>query len=289
MIRVTEGAGGATGIRDGTGWPALPAAPGLAWSACVRAGSEVVWEVRGDLALPTASVGKLLLLLETARALEAGELAPGEPLTRTPADTVADSGLWYRLAVDTLPAADIATLVGAVSDNLATNVLLRRLGLAAVDALRARLGLVDTRLLDQVRGSRDPQVHAPTLSTGTARELSLLAHRVAASHAVSPSADARVAGWLAANTDLSMVASAFGLDPLAHGPDDTLGGVLLWNKTGTDDGIRADVGHVSTAAGHPAYAYAVCARWDPAAGDLTALVLDGMRGVGDALARHLAG
>ena len=45
-----------------------------------------------------------------------------------------------------------------------------------------------------------------------------------------------------------MVGSAFvehaGLDPIAH--HESLGGALrLWNKTGTDAGVRADVGVVS--------------------------------------------
>jgi beta-lactamase class A len=37
-----------------------------------------------------------------------------------------------------------------------------------------------------------------------------------------------------------MVASAFGLDPLSHRGADH--GILLVNKTGTDDGVRAEAG-----------------------------------------------
>ena len=72
---------------------------------------------------------------------------------------------------------------------------------------------------------------------------------------------------MATGTDLSMVASAFREDPLAHAQG-------VRNKTGTDDGVRADVGYRGD------LSYAVLANWDPAAGDATAEVMDGMRAIG---------
>ena len=86
----------------------------------------------------------------------------------------------------------------------------------------------------------------------------------------------RVIGWLSLNTDLSMVASAFGLDPLAHRTGDH--GILLVNKTGTDGGVRADAGVLRGP--RAAVSYAVSMYFADA--DLTArlAVLDGMRHVG---------
>ena len=55
---------------------------------------------------------------------------------------------------------------------------------------------------------------------------------------ISPNAARLVEGWLLTGVDLSMVAAPFRLDPLAHAE----GRVRLWSKTGTDTGIRADVG-----------------------------------------------
>ncbi len=60
---------------------------------------------------------------------------------------------------------------------------------------------------------------------------------------VSPEVSARVLRWVAANADLSMVAAAFGLDPLAHAEPDR--GITLINKTGTISTVRADVGIVA--------------------------------------------
>src|SRR6195952_5909932 len=79
----------------------------------------------------------------------------------------ADMGLWQHLQVPTLPVADLAILVGATSDNLATNVLLRRVGIDAVRARGEALGLSRTFLLDSVRDYRGPD-DAPHFSVGSA-------------------------------------------------------------------------------------------------------------------------
>ena len=65
--------------------------------------------------------------------------------------------------------------------------------------------------------------------------------------------------WLAAGCDLSMVGSAFMLDPLAHAQPDR--GFRLVNKTGTDEGVRADAGFVEGPGGSASYA--VIANWEP--------------------------
>lgn len=205
--------------------------------------------------LATASVGKLFLLLEVADRLVSGQLPPHHLLDRRAVEPVADSGLWQHLATDLLPVVDAAALVGAVSDNLATNVLLDLVGLTAVQEWPKRLGLTDTALHDQVRDIRRPS-DPPTLSTGTAAELTQLMRVL---HTGDLRAAARVLEWLELGTDLSMVGSAFGLDPLAHQRPDR--GVRLINKTGTDDGIRADVGLVHGP--RRTVAYAVLVNWTP--------------------------
>ena len=74
---------------------------------------------------------------------------------------------------------------------------------------------------------------------------------------MSRSVSSQVLAWLATGVDLSMVGSAFGLDPLAHTVPDR--GISLHNKTGTDVGVRADVGLVGTSS--TALAYAAIANW----------------------------
>jgi beta-lactamase class A len=67
-----------------------------------------------------------------------------------------------------------------------------------------------------------------------------------------------VLGWLGLGVDLSMVAGAFDLDPLAHPAGS---GRRLAHKTGTDHGVRADAGTV-TWRGRVA-SYAVLCAWEP--------------------------
>lgn len=252
-------------------------------------------EVDATQVLPTASVGKIFALIAVADLIERGVLDPDDRLEPTSDDMVADSGLLQHLVVQRLAVDDLARLVGAVSDNLATNVLLRRIGLSTVQERTTALGITDSALNDVVRddrrpGVRDdrrPGVHAATLSHGTAAELSRVAERLDRGGLVSSEVSARVRGWLATNTDLSMVASALAFDPLAHGGTDRATGMSMFNKTGTDEGTRADVGVVRL--GDRRVAYAVIARWGREDMHSRAAVLDAMRTVGLGIRAHLTG
>lgn len=232
----------------------------VTWSARVerlddRAGESLL-AVGDEQVLPTASIGKILLLLTVARDIEAARLDPEQPLPVHPDDRVADSGMLQHLTRRDLPVLDHAVLVGAVSDNLATNVLLRAVGLDAVHEVTADIGLRAAALHDQVRDGRGPE-HPPFLSTAHAADLVRLVTGLHRGDLVSPAASARVVQWLRLDTDTSMVAGAFGLDPLCHWEADR--GIELWHKTGTNVGTRADCGVVVGPAA--TVAYACVARW----------------------------
>ncbi len=200
---------------------------------------ERIVSIDDRIVLPTASVGKILLLIEVSARLSEQAVPAIEVLAKTSKDAVGDSGLWRHLQARSLPLADVATLVGATSDNLATNVLLREVGLDAVRARTEDLGLLRTALLDLVRDTRGPD-DAPQLSVGSTAELSWLFAALARGQVVDALTSSRVLGWLSLNTDLSMVASAFGVDPLSHRGVDH--GLQLVNKTGTDVGVRSEAG-----------------------------------------------
>ena len=227
------------------------------------------------IVLPTASIGKVLLLIEVSARLTARDASGFGLLDKIPADTVGDSGLWQHLQAPSLPVIDLAALVGATSDNLATNALLRHVGLDSVRARTESLGLTRTALLDLVRDNRGPD-DAPQLSVGSTAELSWLFGALARNEIVDPLTSQRVLNWLSLNTDLSMVAGAFGLDPLAHrGPDhDT----LLVNKTGTDIGIRAEAGALRGSG--RAVSYAVTVQFDDKNLGSRMRVLEALRMVG---------
>lgn len=227
----------------------------------------------------TASIGKILLLIEVAIRLADGRLRAGIPLRRAPEDDIADSGLLQHLSATEWSPADLAVLVGGVSDNLATNVLLRHVGIPSVIERAKTLELQHTALLDRVRASRGPS-DPPALSVGTAAELADLMARLHRGEVRSRAVSKQVLGWLALDTDTSMTAGAFGLDPLCHFEPDR--GITLAHKTGTDTGIRCDVGVVTGP--KRSVAYGVLASFtesaDPAAGERDE-VLGAMFGIGE--------
>ncbi|WP_375001156.1 serine hydrolase [Aeromicrobium sp. CTD01-1L150] len=257
--------------------------PDAQWSVCVRdaATSQVLLEHRADAVLHTASIGKLFLLVEIAALAESGVLDLAEELERTPGDDVADSGIWYLMSRGALAVGDLCWLVGGFSDNLATNVLMRRIGIAAVTERSRGLGFTHSALLDRVRDDRRP-TDPPTLSRGNAGELSELMARLHRGEVISPAVSAQVLRWVAVNADLSMTAAAFGLDPLAHTEPDR--GLTLVNKTGTTSTVRGDVGLVRGPAG--GLAYAVLAGWEDGV-DPRDRVLTDMRRLGDLVREHL--
>lgn len=229
------------------------------WSARVTDldTGAILWEHHADHILKTASIGKVFLLAEVARQFEAGALDPGELIVAGAGDRVADSGILYLLGQQDHRIDDLCLLIGAVSDNMATNLLLRRLGLEDVQRATRDLGFT-IGLRDYVRLNR-PRHDPLTLSEGNAAELSEFVGRLEAGTIHGAAVSARVRRWLGVNTDLSMVAHAFGLDPLAHTDADH--GFRLWNKTGTIADARADIGCVGHLGSGRKVGYAVLANW----------------------------
>lgn len=249
------------------------------WAISIRdASGHELARANADRPMKTASIGKVLLLIEVARRRDAGELSGAALLTRDPELLVADSGLWQHLQVEKLSVDDLCVLIASVSDNLATNVVLKQVGLQSLHVLTESLGLVHTALLDYVRDRRGPD-DPPTLSTGSASELSGLMSQLSRNELVSPLVSEQVNTWLATGVDLSMVASAFGVDPLAHVLIDR--NLLIRNKTGSDPGVRADVGTIGRETSR--YSYAVIANWDAPDAGLRDAVLSGMNDIGGLL------
>jgi len=154
-------------------------------------------------------------------------------------------------------------------------VLLRQVGLASVRARTESLGLARTALLDLVRDHRGPD-DAPQLSVGSTAELAWLFGALARSEIVDPLTSQRVMGWLSLSSDLSLVASAFGLNPLAHrGVDHS---TLLVNKTGSDVGIRSEAGALRGS--RSSVAYAVTVQFDDDGLPARLRMLEAMRSVG---------
>ena len=180
---------------------------------------------------------------------------------------------------------DAALLVGAVSDNLATNALIALCGLDQVRAVAGELGYEHTELHDYIRNERLPGMPW-TPSFGTAVELADLMRKLGAGEVVSREVSEQVMAWLAAGVDTSMLADAFHLDSLAHIEADYQG-ILLRHKTGSTSVVHCDIGHVKGPEG--AVAYAVLANWVGSDVDLRVPVTDGMRAIGEQIRARVTG
>jgi beta-lactamase class A len=257
---------------------------GAEWSISIRRDEDPkVWvEHRPRTVLRTASVAKVFVLMELADLLARKSIDAGQMIDRRGTPEVLDSGLWHAMRVDSLPVVDLAVLVGAVSDNWATNVLIDVCGLHRIQALAEAVAPGGSMLRDYVRNDRSGDVPG-TLSDGCAQDWASIMQRLYFANGIDEAVCRHVLAWLAQDTDLSMVAAAFDLDPLAHDTEDQ--GLRLWHKTGTDVGVRADVGVLRCTS--TVVSYAVICNWpatDPRPQTRRA-VLSTMRRIGDEIRR----
>jgi beta-lactamase class A len=97
---------------------------------------------------PQASSIKICVLAELYRQAQAGKLKLTDTYTMNAADLVQDSDIMGGLTpgITKITLRDLATMMVAVSDNSATNVLIDRVGMENVNAFLASLGLHNTRL-----------------------------------------------------------------------------------------------------------------------------------------------
>jgi beta-lactamase class A len=104
-----------------------------------------------DAVVQTASVIKLTILFEAMEQVRSGKAHWEDRITLAPGDAVSGSGL--LLFLDTpqvLTLKDVLTLMVIMSDNTATNLAIDKIGLDAVNARIAWMGLKDTHLYKKI-------------------------------------------------------------------------------------------------------------------------------------------
>jgi beta-lactamase class A len=111
------------------------------------------WSRHGDRRFRAASVVKIPLMIEVYRRVEAGTLRPDETHVLADADRAAGSGVLLHLHAGLAPSIeDLVYLTMSISDNTATNLLIRRVGMAAVNATMRSLGMTGSTLGREMRG-----------------------------------------------------------------------------------------------------------------------------------------
>jgi beta-lactamase class A len=286
---------------------AVPVPAGTAGAGAAGAGPvghEV--GVGADDPVPIASIFKVLLVLEFARQVVAGQLDPRERVRVTAADRLGGWGTAGCLDDVELSLRDLAYFAMSVSDNSAADLLLARVGLDTVRLLTKELGLERTRIAGGPRallesmlsevGARDEREFAlryPALpddrkrrlavldprrtTASTPREITRLLRLVWTDAAGPPQACAFVRDLMGRQVFRHRLVSGF--------PDE----VTVAAKTGTLPGLHMEAGVVRYPDGEH-YAIAVFARTrdlaasratvDATLGGVARAAVDFLRGTG---------
>ena len=139
-------------------------------------------------ALPSASLIKLPILAAFWETVEAGRLDPSERVS-VPAEAlrVEGTGVLKALAPGLQPTwSDLATLMITVSDNVATNLIIDRLGMEAIQGWIDKAGLAETRI--ERRMMDRPAMSAGRGNWTSAADMEALLTAIAAGTCVSDGA-----------------------------------------------------------------------------------------------------
>lgn len=189
--------------------------------------------LNADAVYPTASTIKLAVLAELYRqhARTGAGAKLGDLYTIDGKDVVGGSDIMGGLTagVTKVTNRDLATMMMAVSDNAATNVLINRVGMDNVNSWLAGLGLKNTRLRRQMMDVQAAQ--AGRENTATPRELVLMLETLHKGDALG-------------KTGTEEFFKMLGTGKMSYLPRLLPDGVRTANKPGDLDAVRNDAGIV---------------------------------------------
>lgn len=214
----------------------------------------------GDAVVQTASVIKLALLFEAMEQVRSGKVHWDDPVTLKPGDAVSGSGLLLFLDTpQTLTLKDILTLMVVMSDNTATNLAIDKIGLDAVNARIAWMGLKDTHLYKKIGKPAEEPMPAdqPKYGLGktTPREMAEVMERIGLCALDGPGRLKSVPSGPLADKDaaicgvaIKMLRNQFYRETIPRyleKLDSTETGSGTASKTGSLNAVRADVAIVA--------------------------------------------
>jgi beta-lactamase class A len=178
-----------------------------------------------------ASSIKITVLADLYLQVQQGKLKLTDPYTVQSSDLVPDSDIMGGLTsgVTRVTLRDLATMMVAVSDNSATNVLIDRVGMDNVNAMLGSLGLAHTRLRRKMMDLEAAKQGRENISTP--REMMTLLEAIYRGKLLDKESTADFFKVLSTNKDSWI-------------PRDLPAGVQIANKPGSLEGVRNDSGIV---------------------------------------------
>jgi beta-lactamase class A len=182
-----------------------------------------------DEVFAQASTIKIAVLAELYRQAQEGKLKLTDVYTVQKSDLVQDSDIMNGLTpgVTSITLHDLATMMVAVSDNSATNVLIDRVGLENVNTMLDSLGLKHTRLRRKMMDLKAASEGRENISTP--REMMTLLALVYQGKVLNKEMTADFLTILSTHKDSWI-------------PRDLPEGVRIANKPGSLEGVRNDCG-----------------------------------------------
>jgi beta-lactamase class A len=209
--------------------------------------------LNADEPMPTASLIKLPVMIETYSQAAEGKVKLDATLTLRKEDKVPGSGILTNHFSDgaSFPLRDGVRLMMAFSDNTATNLVLDRIGIASTNDRMAKLGLKETRINAKVfKGSTtsiDPErTKKYGLGSTTAREMVQLLELLDAGKLGNAEATKEMIAHLKACDDKEKMTRFLPA------------GTVVAHKTGSVNASKTDAGIVYLKSG----AVAICALTD---------------------------
>jgi beta-lactamase class A len=217
-----------------------------------------------EAVVQTASVIKLTILFEAMEQVREGKAHWDDKITLAAGDAVPGSGLLLFFdAPLTLTLKDVLTLMVVMSDNTATNLAIDRIGLDAVNARIAWMGLKDTHLYKKIGKPATEPMPADQAKYGlgktTPREMALVMERIGRCELGGPgkmgaggASELSAADAAICEVAMHMLRNQFYRDTIPRyleKLDATETGSGTASKTGSLNAVRADVAIVAGKSG----------------------------------------
>lgn len=214
------------------------------------------WNFDGDAQLPSASTAKIPIMICIFQMLDAGVLDLNARYTLCDEDKANGAGILRHMSRDlSLTLRDLLYLMIAISDNTATNYLIRTAGMACINATMHELGMTQSILARYMVGRL--ALDGEQENIATANDYALAVHAL-----VSGKAATR------ASCDAMMALLRLQQNNRRIGRYIPAGDGYSWgSKNGTNPGVTHDIGFVTSPAGTLTLAVLVCDAADEVTGE----------------------